>query len=170
MGLITLPREPDPREAGWLVPGYNCTELEYKIVVRAFKDLGIIERPRSSNRGIRIDKYMHRAGYKPPQYWCAIWAGIVMVDAGGLVPAYFGGCDEWMPYMSPVPRIGSAALYGKPGDAEHIEIVARIEKDGIWTIGGNKSDRISKSRNGEGVFYGEQTRDDVLGYFHARAA
>lgn len=173
MPLIKLTAEPAPRVAGWLVPGENCTDLEYRVVCRAWPDIGILERPAGSNRGIRIDKMTRRTGLKPPVFWCAIWAGLVMADAGALVPQNFPDCDTWLPYLSPIPRNGSAVLYGKPGDARHIGIVTRIEKDGIWTIEGNRGipgEDKSRTNNGEGVFHGKMFREDVLGYFHARSA
>lgn len=43
-----------PAEAGWLVPApspqANCTALQYAIVIRAMKDVGILEVPLGSNR------------------------------------------------------------------------------------------------------------------------
>src|SRR5688572_4474089 len=145
MSLTTLPAESWPREAGWLVPGENCTELGYRVVCRALKDVGIVETPLGSNRGVRIDALTRRAGLEPPQWWCAIWAGAVFIDAGAAVPKGYALTDNWLPYLVSEPAIGAAVLYGlrRPGpvrrdmDAHHIGIVVRLDPIAL-TIEGNR--------------------------------
>src|SRR5687768_7777012 len=98
MTLHTLPALAWPRDAGWLIPGENCTELAHRIVLRALRDVGIVETPLGSNRGTRIDAMTRRAGLNPPQWWCAIWAGAVFADAGAKVPRGYPLTDNWLPY------------------------------------------------------------------------
>lgn len=176
--LVTLKAEEWPREAGWLVPGPggNCTELQHQIVLRALKDNGIQENPLGSNRGIRIDRMTRRAGYEPPQWWCAIWVGAVYVDCGALVPDWYGSTDRWLPFIESKPCIGAAILYGvrKKGpvvadmNSHHIGIVAMLSPM-MLTIEGNRG-YAGTTNNGQAVDLGPPNRSDILGYFHPRKA
>lgn len=175
--LYTIPEKPWPRLAGWLVPGYNCTELQFKIVERAFRDVGICEDPPSSNRGTRLDSYAKRSGVPVGSWWCALWVGCVWADAGAKVPKWFPMTDHWIQHLQPKPVIGAAILYGlkKRGpvsakmDAHHIGIVVRIEPT-LLTIEGNRSWAGTASNNGEAVDIGPVARRDILGYIHPVAA
>lgn len=174
--LIRLAPEPEPRTAGWLVPGHNCTELGYRIVVRAFRDLGIEEAPWGSNRGIRIDSLTRRSGLNPPQWWCALWVGGVYADCGALIPRNYPGTDYWLPFIDQRVEPGAAILYGlrrrgpvMPNmDAHHIGIVVRVKP--LETIEGNRSWAGTASNNGVAVDIGPVQRRDILGYFHPVAA
>src|SRR5688500_6867497 len=151
--LILQQRQEWPRLAGWLAPGENCTALGYEVVRRAMLDVGIVETPLGSNRGIRIDRYTRRAGIEPPQWWCAIWVGAVFADCGAAIPREYAACDRWLPFMRPDPAIGAAVLYGVPGDARHIGIVARLDPL-VLTIEGNRSFAGAPTNNGIGVDIG----------------
>jgi hypothetical protein len=177
--LIVVPPVPRKRIAGWLVPGDNCTELEYKIVVRAWDDIGTYEDPLTSNRGIRIDEWTKRAGSPPGSWWCAIWAGCVYADCGVPVPVGFPLTDAWLPFLRKVPRPGAMILYGlrRRGpvvadmDAHHIGIVARwepkwpIPQYRINTVEGNRG-FAGTTNNGVAVDFGPVTRADILGYVY----
>ena len=182
MGQLYLaPREEWKRTAGWLVPGDNCTELQYRIVERAFRDVGIYETPPGSNRGTRIDAYAKRAGSPLGSWWCAIWAGAVFADCGAMIPKNYPLTDEWTPHLVDEPVVGAAILYGlrKRGpvrrdmDAHHMGIVVRYEPDWpvrqyrINTIEGNRG-FAGTTNNGVAVDFGPVTRTDILGYFHPR--
>lgn len=175
MALQKLKPDMWPAEAGWLVPGYNCTPLGYAVVIRALKDVGILEVPLKSNRGTRIDAMTKRAGLavhkdknKPGYWWCAIWAGAVMADAGSLIPSGYPACDSWLPYCTKKQEIGSAVLYGLRGDATHIGIVVRAEPM-VLTIEGNRG-FAGTTNNGVAVDIGPMLRTDVLGYYAPRVA
>jgi hypothetical protein len=181
MALYTLKREYWPREAGWLVPGTppagNCTQLQFAIVLRALKDVGIVEVPLGSNRGTRIDAMAKRAGSPLGSWWCAIWAGIVWADAGASVPRNFPGTDYWLDEnLRPDPVIGAAILYGlrKKGpirtdmDAHHIGIVVRLDPL-MLTIEGNRG-YAGTTNNGVAVDIGPVSRKDILGYVHPQQA
>lgn len=164
-----------PADAGWLVPGYNCTPLGYAVVLRALKDVGILEVPLGSNRGTRIDAMTKRAGLSvsnnpksPGYWWCAIWAGAVMADAGSLIPEGYPACDSWLPYCTQKPEIGSAILYGVRNDAHHIGIVVRLEPM-VLTIEGNRG-FAGSTNNGVAVDIGPRLRTDILGYYAPRTA
>lgn len=182
MSLIHLPAESWPATNGWLVPGWNCTALQYAIVTRSACDDGIREVPPASNRGVRLDRYTKRAGSPLGSWWCAIWAGCVYADCGALVPAGFPATDAWLPYLRPVPCIGAAILYGVKGDAHHIGIVTRLPKDdhgadGIYRGGakvaldamltreGNRA-YAGTTNNGVAVDQAPPRRADILGYFY----
>lgn len=151
--------------AGWLDQS-NSTELQRKIIVRAFADIGILEVPLGSNRGKRIDEYTRRAGSPLASWWCAIWAGAVFRDVGALVPEGYPSCDKWLPYLQREPVLGSAILYGVRGNAHHIGIVARLSPL-VLTIEGNRG-YAGTTNNGVAVDIGPLQRKDILGYFVPR--
>lgn len=182
MALISLPKEPWPNALGWLVPGYNCTQLGYDICQRALRDVGILEVPNGSNRGGRIDKMTRRSGLTPGQWWCAIEVGAVYLDCGLRVPANYPGTDYWLPYVregrhKAKPQPGDAVVYGLRkkgpvvdwGDAHHIGIVVRVPEPELGqnvmlTIEGNRSLAGTASNNGIACDLGPMVRNDVLGY------
>lgn len=189
MPLFTLPAIAPPRKFGWLVPGENCTELAFDVLMRADRDVGILEVPNGSNRGTRIDAMAMRAGFQPPNnpkregpYWCAIWAGCVAADCGLHVPQSFALTDTWLPYVKDGrwdadPAPGDFVLYGLRrkgpvvgwGDAHHIGIIARVAEPAIGqhlhlTIEGNRSFAGTASNNGVAVDIGPMLRKDILGY------
>lgn len=183
MALITLPKQDWPRDLGWLVVGENCTQLQYDVCARAMRDIGILEVPNGSNRGTRLDRMTIRAGLKPPQWWCAIWAGEVLADAGSLIPRDFPGTDYWLPHIEDEPCVGAAILYGlrKPGpvlktmNAHHIGIVVRLPEPKLGqqlmlTVEGNRAFSGTASNNGVAVDIGPVLRKDILGYYHPKAA
>src|ERR1044071_8460234 len=116
MAWITKPPSPEPPYAVWLNP-QNSTDLQRKIVQRALRDDGILESPLGSNRSPYLDMLIRWAGLEPPQYWCAIWVGRMLADAGAQIPSGFPSCDAWLPYVvplgsvSPPERVGAAVLY-----------------------------------------------------------
>ena len=180
MTLIRLAPQEWPRHYGNLVPGFNCTQLEYDVCCRVRRDVSILEninplshnKTRNSNRGTRIDKMIERPGLKPPQYWCACEVGAVFIDCGALVPEGYPDCDKWLPYVQPRPRPGWAVLYGDPGDAHHIEIVVRWEPEDKFmiTAGGNRGYVGAPTNDGVGCFEIPVTRRDILGYIEPKNA
>lgn len=189
MPLMTIAPVVAPRKFGWLVPGYNCTQLAFDLLMRADRDIGILEVPNGSNRGTRIDAMAARAGFPPPKdpkaagpYWCAIAAGCWAADVGLMVPKGFALTDEWLPYVKTgkwdaKPAPGDFVLYGLRragpvvswGDAHHIGIVARVAEPALGqlitvTIEGNRSFAGTASNNGVAVDIGPMTRRDILGY------
>jgi hypothetical protein len=165
------PPEKWDRVAGWLVPGDNCTELEYRIVVRSAIDDGTLENPLGSNRGLRIEKWL-RAAHVPESlistgkgWWCAAWVGAVFRDAGARVPRDYASVDAWLPFLQKTPRPGSAIVYGVRGDGHHIGIVTRLSPLMLTREGNRAFGGISN--NGVAVDQGPMNRKDVLGYVHA---
>lgn len=170
--LVVREAYPWPSHCAWInttAKGARGRRLAEFVVHRAFQDIGLLEDPIGSNRGFQVEEYLRRA--KVPEkvitagkgYWCAAALGCWFIDAGARVPSNFASCDAWLPFIdSQTPSIGSAVLFGKQGDAVHIELVARVSPM-VFTIGGNTSIN-GQSRNGIGVFMREMTRQDVLGY------
>ncbi len=167
--LTAFEAKPWKRTAGWLVPGENCTWLQYLIVRAAFCDVGIVETPLGSNRGIRIDEWTRRAKLAPPQWWCAIWSGKVWIDCGATVPAWYPLTDHWVPHLHHDPVPGAQILYGDKArgvlDAHHIGIVARVEPL-LLTIEGNRGAAGARTNNGIMVGLGPPNRNDIFGYIH----
>lgn len=163
--LVARPRLAEPRRAGWLA-AHNSTALQRRIVERALLDVGTLETPLGSNWGVRLARYIEAAGFKKPVPWCGIVVGRWFIDAGALVPADYPDCDAWLPHLRPDPVPGAAVLFGTPGNAKHIEIVARLDTLPM-TIGGNRGVPGNPTNDGIGVFGPiPLTRKDVLGYVH----
>ena len=168
MALTRRTAQPWPSTAGWLVPGDNVTALGYAVVQRAFADVGIVEVPPASNRGVRIERYLRRAGVPESLitsgrgWWCAAFVGAVFADCGVPVPADYGSCDAWLPYVGTTASVGSAVLYGVRGNAHHIGIVVRLDPM-VLTIEGNRA-FAGSTNNGVACDLGPMLRSDVLGY------
>jgi hypothetical protein len=199
-GLTTLQPLDDPRVAGWLVPGYNCTEVGYEVVLRSFCDIGICEQPEGSNMGRRIEAMTRRMGLTPPQYWCAVWVCCVLADRGCLFPVNGASCDEWIRFShlctlrdiltaSPGAQkfmIGGQILFGTRGrgdhgrsasalrlsgwDAVHIGTITRITKTRVYTCEGNRGYAGGVTNNGEWVSNDVCKRTDVIGIIPLRQA
>lgn len=163
-----LPRDLDPRIR--------------RAIARAVLDLvAVVEDPPSSNRGDAIDSYLRNAGVPESVilagrgYWCAAAVGQWWDDAG-LAPPPKGraDCDVWMRWgkqtgrWSSIPSLGAAVLYGKPGDASHIGLVARVHPL-VLSVEGNTTIESGYSRNGEAVAvkHVNPKSDPILGYVSA---
>jgi hypothetical protein len=173
MPLIKPAAQDWPALAGWLVPNENCTTVGYAIIQRAFEDVGILEVPIASNRGVRIERYLRRAGVPEDiiaagkGWWCAAFVGAVYADCGVPVPRDYASCDAWLPYVEDKPAVGHAVLYGVRGDAHHIGIVARLDPM-VLTIEGNRA-FAGTTNNGVACDLGPMMRKDVLGYVNPQA-
>ena len=176
MGWVTRPRQEWPPPARWL-NAKNASPLQREIVERALCDDGELESD-GPNRSPYIDQLVRWAGLDPAipggVYWCAIWVARVFADAGAQIPLRFASCDAWLDRMVPlesVPparRVGAAILYGVPGDAHHVGIIARWPKPTKQqllplTIEGNRGYAGSATNNGVAVDLAPLTRRDVLG-------
>lgn len=141
-----------------------------RIVQVAIGSVGIWELP--GNRGAAIDAFLHACDVPQAQPWCAAWATAVWREAGAEPPPTWRGasCDEWMKWAiatgrwSKSPECGAAVLYGVPGDASHIGIIARVEPR-LCSIEGNTS-LTAFSREGVAVDFKEVNIPRVLGYAH----
>lgn len=182
--LVFVPPHDDPRVAGWLVPGDNCTELGYEIVTRVYCDVGIVEDPEGSNWGGRIETMARRWGYDTPQYWCAIWVMTVLSDRGCLVPRWGGSCENWRVHVKQEWRmtvsqmlragkdaqkhmIGSVIFYEHPVKKRlvHTGIITRITKTRVFTAEGNRGYAGGVTNNGEWVGIEPCERHDVYGIY-----
>lgn len=161
---------------------YVCP-VGLKVVEIAKKDLGIIETSTPPGRNYggkpgggmlpegvfgRIDEMVATAGLDNKSevrrkgegyYWCASAVTAWWKAAGLPIPSGSGSCRNWEAwgrkngYFSTTPKVGAAILYGSPGAAHHIGIVAAVDSSGkVTTIEGNTSGG-GFSRNGCGVFY-----------------
>ena len=167
--LVKRPMLAWPPEAAYL-DSQTISTLRAQVVRRALRDVCMLEDPLGSNRGPLIDGYLRRA-HVPESlitigkgWYCASWAGAVFADAGALVPADYGSCDAWLPFIEPLgytPSPGDAVLYGVAGDAHHIGIV--LVPTPRITMEANRSLK-DMSNNGIGIFVGPSLRTDILGY------
>jgi hypothetical protein len=172
MRLIKPAPQVWPADLGWLVPPpskeANCTALQYAVALRANKDVGILEVPLGSNRGTRIDRYLRRANVPESLiqagkgWWCASQTGAVLLDCGVPVPADYGSCDTWIPFLEQKPAPVCVVLYGVKGDAHHIGIIVRLSPM-VLTIEGNRS-YAGTTNNGVACDMGPMQRKDILGY------
>lgn len=171
---VLPPIQPDwPDAARWLTIN-NSTPLGRAIVMRALRDVGLMETPPGSNRGTSIDLWLRAAGVPESLiesgrgYWCAAWAGAVFRDCKCKVPVGYASCDAWIEHRTSTPVVGSAILYGLNKatgiDAHHIGIVVRVQPM-IVTIEGNRA-WAGTSNNGVCVDIDPPMRKDILGYIH----
>jgi len=71
-----------------------------------------------------------------------------------------------MEHVHPLDLVGSAILYGKPGDLYHIEIITRAELSPdkvIQTAGGNRGYAGAPTNDGAGTFEYPTWRHDIRG-------
>lgn len=163
--LRRLPPDPWPTLGGWM-DASNSSDKGRAVIYRSMHDVGVVEVPLGSNRGVRIDRYVRRGGGALGSYWCAFWAGAIYADCGLKIPRDHGACDSWLPFLKAdhQPRPGDIILYGPSlQDAQHIGIVARVSPV-LLTIEGNRGLRGGRTRNGVAVQIDEPTRSDILGY------
>lgn len=181
--MVRRPPQPDPRLCGWLVSEgreANCTPLEHRAALRAMLDVGTLETPLGSNRGVRIDGWARRGGLPPVKdtrtgegwWWCGLWLCAVLADVGALAPQDGADCDAWVPHLTSIPRPVSVVLYGtrRGGvvSAHHIGLVVRL-KPMVLSIEGNRG-FAGSTNNGVAVDIGPVLRSDILGYIHLRDA
>lgn len=148
------------------------------VIARAMLDLvAVLEEPLGSNRGWMIDEYLQRSGLDQAAitagkgYWCAAAVGAWYEDAGLVPPKGRASCDRWMEWAkatgrwSTTPVLGAAVLYGKPGDAQHIGLVVRLQPL-VLSIEGNTTIESGFSRNGIAVAVKvvDPKTDPILGY------
>lgn len=163
----------------------QATERGRQIIRRAAHDAHLREEPLGSNRAPYLDALCTRFGIPLGSYWCALWAGAVLIDCGCLVPGAFADCDRWLPYLVPVTavspgdRTGAAILYGTRGtgpvdpdyqvmkatgwNAVHLGLVADGTTTPMITVEGNRGYAGSPTNNGVAVDFAPTYRPDVLG-------
>ena len=157
------------RPGSWIPATANA--LGAAIARRALLDVGIAEDPPGSNRSPEIDEYLKRAGVAVGLPWCAAAVAAWFRECGAQTPAVgAASTDAWMGWAgahnlwSQTPAIGSAVVYGKPGDAEHIGVVVRIQPL-LFTIEGNSSLDAGNVREGIAVdLKNRQGSTWILGY------
>lgn len=155
MALLNLTALTNALPAPWLPIG-TPVEVE-RVIARARRDVvAVVEIPPGSNRSTVIDEYNARAHVPPGSYWCASAVAAWWEDAGLPVPAGRASCDAWAGWAkatgrwSDHPALGAAILYGVPGDASHIGLVARVLPV-MLVIEGNTTIDPGYSRNGIAV-------------------
>lgn len=151
-----------------------------RAIARAALDLlAVVEDPPGSNRGPAIDEYLRNA-HVPESviqagkgYWCAAAVGQWWEDAGLETPKGRASCDNWMTWAkgtgrwSSIPVLAAAVLYGVPGDARHIGLIARTYPL-VLSVEGNTTVESGYSRNGIAVSdkVVDPKTDPILGYCH----
>jgi hypothetical protein len=144
------------------IEGGVGAETGNKIVDIAAAELGVIEQPKGSNGGGRVDTYTD--GHN--EFWCADFVSWVYKQAGtpftggssggwriaGVtsVKAWFQKNGIWFDKnSSEVPQPGDAVFFfSKPNQnsssGNHIGIVEKVEGDTLYTIEGNSSDAVRR--------------------------
>ncbi len=145
--------------------------LNLAIARRALMDIGICEIPPGSNRSGRIDEYVKAVGSPLGSYWCAAAVSAWFREVGAKIPPNAAGsCDTWMNWAKKnnqwfnTPIIGSAVVYGKPGDASHIGVIVRTDPL-LLSVEGNTS-LGGFDRNGVAVDLKSVDKSRVLGYVY----
>lgn len=163
-----------PRECGYVDPS-TVSPLQLRIARRAFRDLGLAEIPKGSNRSTRIDRYLREAGVPEnvirsgQGYWCAAQSGAVFRDAGAAVPMAYAACQNWLNWglknghLKTSPVLGALVLYGTGNKANHCGIIVRADNGYLFSIEGNTS-LNGYSREGLMCDLKDVARDKVIGY------
>lgn len=186
------------RVGAWLAPALT-DPLRLRIVERAGVDVLLLETPRGSNRGTRIDEYNRAAGVPESlilagkAYYCGSTLAAWWRESGAETPGKYRdpSCDEWVkfairtgtwhPKGSYRPQVGDAVVYGKASpqgpvqlpDGRRVDAVhigAVVRTDeGLWAMEGNTSGGLF-SRDGIGMFPKEVDLSRVLGFIEPRPA
>jgi hypothetical protein len=165
-----------PGEAAFIDQS-TVTPLQFRIVRRALRDVGLCEIPRGSNRSTRIDRYLREAGVPESVirsgqgFWCAAASGAAYRDAGAKVPLAYAACQNWLNwglrngYLKKDPVVGALVLYGVGNKSNHCGIMIRVDNGYRISLEGNTS---LNGYSREGLFYAlkETALDKVLGYIH----
>jgi hypothetical protein len=114
-------------------------ELQIRIVERAHDDIGSGEdldaAGKGTNRSAYVDRVNQRFGSPLGSFWCANAVAGWWKDAGAVLPPNPGNCEAWRVWaflrnqFREAPQPGYAVLYGEPGHAHHIGVVARLVAD-----------------------------------------
>jgi len=138
-----------------------------KAVASGRKLIGVTEKPRGSNWGGMVEKFIRFTGYTFPVFWCGCYACWVVVKLGGAkIPTRIR--LGYAPYITEDALAGRNGLTAipaedaRPGDiaclwgGQHIEVIAERPSGGtVACIGGNTS-KGGQDNNGGGVY--ENTR------------
>lgn len=157
------------RPGNWIsdtVPALQAT-----IARDALNWVGVLEDPPGSNGGPEIDAWLKQFGVPAGSPWCAVWVAKVFRTCGAMIPAgaSASSCDTWMSWAQSVglwqstPAIGSAVVYGKGTDAQHIGIVVRLLPKPC-SVEANTSLDNSPQREGIAVDFKAVNLGWVLGY------
>lgn len=78
--------------------------------------------------------------------WCGVFVGHCCLELGLGAPAYFQGAKNWLKWgvevkFSAVQR-GDVMVKKRDG-GNHVAVVARVDKLGVWVCGGNQSNSVS---------------------------
>jgi hypothetical protein len=160
----------------WLGVGRDPLEERLHDAVRlAHADIGEVELP--GNRGAYCDRVNTRFGSPLGSPYCANSFGGWWKDAGLWVPVHeVGSCDVWWesakirncflpdddPRWRELVRPGWGVLYGVPGNAGHVGILARKDR-GLWTIEANTS-AYKYDREGRAVLFKPLEEPSLLGF------
>lgn len=119
--------------------GTGVPELQIRIVEQAHDDIGegedIGPDGQGTNRSAYVDAVNRRFGSPLGSFWCANAVAGWWKDAGAVLPPNPGNCEAWRVWaflrnqFREAPQPGYAVLYGEPGHAHHIGIVARLVPD-----------------------------------------
>jgi len=154
------------------IPTRPNAEVESDLLREALSvaqsQVGIMERPPGSNRGVEVENYQKLVGIPPGSFWCAAFVYFCFNEAAkklGVPNPLFrtGGClDHWN--NSTAKKIKASAARDNPslvkpghifiidhgGGHGHTGIVKRVEGGRLITIEGNSNP--NGSSNGIGVF------------------
>lgn len=172
-----------PGEAAYIDQS-TVSALQFRIVRRALRDVGLCEIPKGSNRSTRIDRYLRESGVPDSVirsgegFWCAAWAGAVYRDCGARVPLAYAACQNWLNWglkqgtLKKAPAVGAVVLYmsgANRSKTHHCGIVIRVDNGYTVSIEANTT---LNGYSDNGLFCGikEVSVDKVIGYVHAAEA
>jgi len=123
-----------------------------KLVTIAAHELGVRELT-NQNDGERVETYLHLAGLKKGDPYCAAFISWIFAQAGFLKPR-----SGWSPDLFPPSRLARSALPGdvlgiyfpEYGRIAHVGLIEKIE--GQWCFSIEANTDVTGGREGGGVY------------------
>ena len=118
------------------------------VVAVAQSQLGVHVRPRGSNKGPEVNKYLASVSINFPAAWCTAFVYWCHEQAGiSGVPKTGGALDMWN--KAPKNRVthpqpGDVVIFDYGGGKGHTGIIEAVDGDTLTTIEGNTNDDGSR--------------------------
>ena len=139
--------------------------LELAVIARAETPLAIAQSQLGrgeiggNNRGAYVRKYLNGRENLP---WCAGFISYCFREAGYKLPYTLWARDYLkLGRKVTIPRPGDLMVFSRKGGGGHIEIISKVTKDNIFTIGGNVGPAPAKIREFK---YNRHNIKNLLGF------
>lgn len=143
----------------WALDLFSCSPRRRATVRRAQQWLGMTEDPPGSNRGIKIDEWLHRCGVSAGLPWCAAFASWCL-DTVAIAGAQALGLH--FPATT-LPLPGDVMWFPAGQGKGHCGIVTGVGPHEVMTIEGNCQDAVRCVRRARDLVRFGSTGSDTQG-------